>query len=140
MFVFKGEYNNLHGGKWSVQNLKLYLEGTRGKKVTEKLFGGINWLIVHSLKAVQPVMASDRHCFECYGYDIIIDNNLKAWLVEVNASPSLTSTTVNDRILKYKLIGERSLYHLTPNFTNLNRILLTDNILSVVLPNDGIPE
>lgn len=67
--ALKGEYNNLHGGKWSVQNLKLYLEGTRGKKVTEKLFGGINWLIVHSLKAVQPVMASDRHCFECYGYD-----------------------------------------------------------------------
>lgn len=115
----QGDYNSLHGGKWSVQNLKLYLEGTRGKKVTEKLFGGINWLIVHSLKAVQPVMASDRHCFECYGYDIIIDNNLKAWLVEVNASPSLTSTTVNDRILKYKLI---------------------DNILNVVLPPEGVPE
>ena len=64
-------------------------------------------------------MASDRHCFECYGYDIIIDNNLKAWLVEVNASPSLTSTTVNDRILKYKLI---------------------DNIMSVVLPPNGVPE
>lgn len=26
-----GEYNTLHGGKWSVQNLALYLEGTRGK-------------------------------------------------------------------------------------------------------------
>lgn len=64
-------------------------------------------------------MATDRHCFECYGYDIIIDENLKPWLVEVNASPSLTSTTVNDRILKYKLI---------------------DNILSVVLPPDGVPE
>lgn len=71
--------------------MKLYLEGTRGKKVTEKLFGGINWLIVHSLKAVQPVMASDRHCFECYGYDIIIDNNLKAWLVEVNVFTCILS-------------------------------------------------
>lgn len=109
----------MHGGKWSVQNLKLYLEGTRGSEVTEKLFGNISWLIVHSLRAVAPVMASDRHCFECYGYDIIIDNALKPWLVEVNASPSLTSTTVNDRILKYKLI---------------------DNIISVVLPPDGVPE
>ncbi|XP_018786552.1 PREDICTED: probable tubulin polyglutamylase TTLL1 isoform X1 [Bactrocera latifrons] len=114
-----GEYNNLHGGKWSVQNLALYLEGTRGKEVTDRLFGSIAWLIVHSLRAVAPVMASDRHCFECYGYDIIIDNNLKPWLVEVNASPSLTSTTVTDRILKYKLI---------------------DNILSVVLPPDGVPD
>lgn len=57
--------------------------------------------------------------FGCYGYDIIIDNQHKPWLVEVNASPSLTFTTVNDRILKYKLI---------------------DNILSVVLPPEGTPD
>ncbi|RLU21017.1 hypothetical protein DMN91_007633 [Ooceraea biroi] len=116
--IFK-VYNSKHGGKLSVQNLRLYLESTRGKAVTEKLFANISWCIVHSLKAVAPVMANDRHCFECYGYDIIIDNNLKPWLIEVNASPSLTSTTVNDRILKYKLI---------------------DNILSVVLPPDGMPD
>ncbi|XP_071447577.1 polyglutamylase complex subunit TTLL1-like [Hetaerina americana] len=114
-----GEYNGIHGGKLSVQNLRLYLEGTRGKAVTERLFSSISWLIVHSLKAVAPVMANDRHCFECYGYDIIVDDRLKPWLIEVNASPSLTSTTVNDRILKYKLI---------------------DNIISVVLPPDGIPD
>ncbi|XP_066593904.1 polyglutamylase complex subunit TTLL1 isoform X2 [Prorops nasuta] len=113
------EYNSMHGGKLSVQNLRLYLESTRGKIVTEKLFDNISWCIAHSLKAVAPVMANDRHCFECYGYDIIIDNKLKPWLVEVNASPSLTSTTVNDRILKYKLI---------------------DNIISVVLPPDGVPD
>lgn len=73
----------MHGGKWSVQNLRLYLESTKGKDVTERLFDAISWLIVHSLKAVAPVMANDRHCFECYGYDIIIDNKLKPWLVEV---------------------------------------------------------
>ena len=78
------EYNSLHGGKLSVQNLRLYLESTRGKAVTEKLFSNISWCIVHSLKAVAPVMANDRHCFECYGYDIIIDNQLKPWLIEVN--------------------------------------------------------
>ena len=39
--------------------------------------------MVHSLKAVQPTMSADRHCFECYGYDIIIDQKLKPWLVEV---------------------------------------------------------
>lgn len=114
-----GDYNSLHGGKMSIQNLRLYLEGTRGRAVTDKLFSEVNWLIVHSLKAVAPVMANDRHCFECYGYDIIIDNNLKPWLVEVNASPSLQSTTHSDRILKYKLI---------------------DNIISVVVPKDGMPD
>lgn len=114
-----GDYNSLHGGKMSIQNFRLYLEGTRGRSVTDRLFAEMQWLIVHSLKAVAPVMANDRHCFECYGYDIIIDNTLKPWLVEVNASPSLQSTTHNDRILKYKLI---------------------DNIVSVVVPPDGIPD
>ncbi|XP_025087831.1 probable tubulin polyglutamylase TTLL1 isoform X3 [Pomacea canaliculata] len=100
------DYNAVHGGKWTVENLRLFLEGTRGKEVSDKLFDEINWLTVHSLKAVAGVISNDRHCFECYGYDIIIDDNLKPWLIEVNASPSLTSTTSSDRIMKYKLISD----------------------------------
>uniref|UniRef100_A0A2K5ZLY3 Polyglutamylase complex subunit TTLL1 n=1 Tax=Mandrillus leucophaeus TaxID=9568 RepID=A0A2K5ZLY3_MANLE len=100
------DYNHIHGGKWTVSNLRLYLESTRGKEVTSKLFDEIHWIIVQSLKAVAPVMNNDKHCFECYGYDIIIDDKLKPWLIEVNASPSLTSSTANDRILKYNLIND----------------------------------
>ena len=86
------------------------------------------------------MIISDRHCFECYGYgtlqrgntpdphaspslvsiqDIIIDDNLKPWLIEVNASPSLTSTTANDRIMKFKLIND---------------------VLNIVVPNGEIPD
>lgn len=51
--------------------------------------------------------------------DIIIDDNLKPWLIEVNASPSLTSTTANDRIMKFKLIND---------------------VLNIVVPNGEIPD
>ena len=44
------DYNNIHGGKLVVQNLRLYLETIRGKNATEKLFNEMSWLIVHSLK------------------------------------------------------------------------------------------
>lgn len=81
----------MHGGKLSVQNLRLHLESTRGKQVTETLFDQISWLIIHSLKSVAPVIASDRHCFECYGYDIIIDKTLKPWLIEVSTQKQTTS-------------------------------------------------
>lgn len=99
-------YNNVHGGKWSVDNLRHYIEATRGKVATDKLFEDIYWMCVQSLKSVQAVMLSDRHCFEVYGYDIMIDDQLKPWLIEVNASPSLSATTVSDRILKTKMMDD----------------------------------
>ncbi|KAF3826997.1 hypothetical protein GH733_002483 [Mirounga leonina] len=51
-------------------------------------------------------MNNDKHCFQCHGYEIIIDDKLKPWLIEVNEPPSLTSSTANDRILKYNLIND----------------------------------
>ena len=100
------DYNEKHGSKWSIQNLRFYLEQTRGKTLADKCFEEINNIIYISLKSVQSVIINDKHCFECYGYDILIDGTLKPWLLEVNASPSLTTTTEVDRILKMNLLND----------------------------------
>lgn len=57
--TLQDDYNHIHGGKWTVSNLRLYLESTRGKEVTNKLFDEIHWIIVQSLKAVAVSAASD---------------------------------------------------------------------------------
>lgn len=64
---------------------------------------------------MQQVIINDKHCFEMYGYDVLLDNNLKPWLIEINASPSLSTTTPVDLNLKMNLIND---------------------IYSIVLPND----
>jgi len=100
------KYNSSNGGKWSLTNLKLYLEMNFGYEKTKKCFKEINNIIVNSLKSVQGVIFNDKHCYECYGYDIIIDNDLKPWLIEVNSSPSLCTTTIGDKLLKKSLISD----------------------------------
>ncbi|KAF1787119.1 putative tubulin polyglutamylase TTLL9 [Phytophthora cactorum] len=48
--------------------------------------------------SVEKIIMNDKHCFELYGYDIMIDENLKPWLLEVNASPSLKCGMLNDML------------------------------------------
>ena len=113
------EYNEKHGGKWTLRNFRLYIEGIHGIERANQVFEDIERIILLSLKSVQGVIINDKHCFECYGYDIIVDDNLKCWLVEVNASPSLSATTHNDRIMKHKLIND-ILHVVTPNDDQLD--------------------
>lgn len=100
------DYNSNNGGKWSVDDLCLYVEATRGRGAGAKLLRDIHAVMLHALKAVQNVIINDPHCFECYGYDIIVDETLKPWLVEVNASPSLSTTTQDDRNMKSRLLRD----------------------------------
>ena len=79
---------------------------TRGKEKTDKCFNDIQNAIYVALKSVQSVIINDKHCFELYGFDILIDANLKPWLIEVNGSPSLTTTTEEDRKLKMELLQD----------------------------------
>ena len=42
------DYNHMHGGTWTVNNLRLYLEST------SKLFEELRWIVAQSLKAGRP--------------------------------------------------------------------------------------
>eukprot|EP00242_Pyramimonas_sp_CCMP2087_P013271 CAMPEP_0198219710 /NCGR_PEP_ID=MMETSP1445-20131203/75726_1 /TAXON_ID=36898 /ORGANISM="Pyramimonas sp., Strain CCMP2087" /LENGTH=395 /DNA_ID=CAMNT_0043897223 /DNA_START=218 /DNA_END=1405 /DNA_ORIENTATION=- len=92
--------------KWPVGQLKRYMTTMHGAAAVDRCFHGIQSLMVNSLRAVQNVMINDKHCFEMYGYDIMLDNDLKPWLIEVNASPSMTADTETDRALKLGLLDD----------------------------------
>ena len=94
------------GGKWDLRNLKLYLISKFGEERVNESFSKIQKLIIHTYKSVQKVMINDKHCFELYGLDIMLDSNLKPWLLETNASPSLTASTKDDKKLKLALLDD----------------------------------
>jgi len=47
-----------------------------------------------------------NNCFEIFGYDILIDSDLKPWLVEVNLSPSLATESPLDLTIKSNLLAD----------------------------------
>jgi tubulin polyglutamylase TTLL9 len=73
------DYNADTGGKWDLRRLKLFMMSRHGTSVADKVFYDIQLIIIHSLLAVQPIIMNDKHCFELYGYDVMIDDEVRGW-------------------------------------------------------------
>lgn len=60
----------------------------------------------HNYNASFPTHDITNACFEILGVDILIDQNLKPWLLEVNHSPSFHTDGAVDKEVKYALIRD----------------------------------
>lgn len=55
-------------------------------------------------ESVQPNDHTGSMCFEILGFDIILDENQKPYLLEVNHAPSFNTDTVFDQVNKSELL------------------------------------
>lgn len=99
-------YESDSGGKWDLHGFKLHLISKYGHARVNQLFCEIQLVVIRSLLSVQKVMINDKNCFALYGYDVLIDDNLKVWLIEINAAPSLTANTPADYKMKYDMVED----------------------------------
>lgn len=88
----------------------------------------IDKLIILTIMAVQPFIAHNyktgikvsdgkSRCFEILGFDVMIDKNMKPWLLEVNHSPSFLCESPFDKQLKDDVItGALRILNLDPSF------------------------
>lgn len=92
--------------KWPLHSLRTLLTILVGENRCCEIFNDIQRIVIRSLLAVQHVVTQDKHCFEIYGYDVLLDQELKPWLLEVNASPSLQADSEDDLNLKRSLFND----------------------------------
>jgi len=71
---------------------------------TEAVWKGICDVVVKSLVCADDVIPNQPNSFELFGYDIMIDEDLKPWLIEVNSSPSMETDCAFDVQTKTELI------------------------------------
>ena len=95
--------DELSGSKWSLKALRKVLRsnGIDDKAVFQKIYDVIN----KTFLSVDPVLRQAHaqyvqgksNCFQLFGFDILIDNKLNPWLLEVNLSPSLACESLLDQ-------------------------------------------
>ncbi|XP_068683988.1 tubulin polyglutamylase TTLL5-like [Montipora foliosa] len=101
-----------YGNKWSMSAMLRYLKHI-GKDTTA-LMMRIEDVVVktiiagelHIAAACKMFMPYTGNCFEIYGFDILIDENLRPWLLEVNLSPSLACDSPLDLKIKSHLVSD----------------------------------
>ena len=76
------------------------------------VFSEIKDVILKTLISVEPHIVTNLNkcpgnrmsCFELFGFDVLIDHQLKPWLLEVNVLPSLSSSSRFDKNVKTMLM------------------------------------
>ncbi|CAI6367166.1 unnamed protein product [Macrosiphum euphorbiae] len=103
------------GHKWTLRSLWTYME--KGRKIdVKKLWKSLEDLVVKTVISGESPMAMSQMCssnlcnrynaYELFGIDVLFDEYLKPWILEVNISPSLHSSSPLDLAVKGPLVKD----------------------------------
>lgn len=109
-YVVNDGVNSFKGHKWSFASLWSYLKQERVD--VADLWSRIKDIIVKTFISVESSMnatilqslVSSYTCYELYGFDVLLDEGLRPWLLEVNILPSLQTNSLLDIAIKVLMI------------------------------------
>ncbi len=115
----------------------LYLESGVDEIVVKTLLSGEN-LMFSSFSSQIPY---SNNCFELFGFDILLDDAYKPWLIEVNMCPSLASDSPLDQKIKGNLVADMlTLVGILPyDQRNSSNVYPTQSASPFTLPQDKTP-
>ena len=100
-------YEKIYGGsKISLDMLKYKLKKQYKVDFAHVIWPQVKDIITKVFICCQNDIPYCPSTFEMFGFDVIIDSNLKCWLLEINSSPSLERSNVLDDEIKLPLVKD----------------------------------
>jgi tubulin monoglycylase TTLL3/8 len=89
---------------WTMEQLVAWVESQTGEGSFKEIISRMREIVVATVLATQDQVYGRKNSFELIGYDFMIDDQLRPWLIEINSSPSMDySTPVTRRLVKMVL-------------------------------------
>ncbi|CAH0556489.1 unnamed protein product [Brassicogethes aeneus] len=92
------------GCKWTFRQLRRYFQ--QAGIHDWLLWQRITSLVILTVLSHVNQIPKSINCFEFFGFDVLIDNSLKPWLLEVNLSPALSNDCDADRLVKKPMLHD----------------------------------
>ena len=97
----KFENSEIEGDMWEIETFKEYLKEREGKDVWPEIQQKIKKIVIYALLSAKHKIMKRKNAFEILGFDIMIDDLLNVYLIEINLSPDWTySTKVTEKLIK----------------------------------------
>jgi hypothetical protein len=86
---------------WETEQFREYLKKEFGKDCWPEIQEKIKKVVILSLESAKHKLFNRKNNFENFGFDIMLDDKLNVYLIEINASPDWTySTKVTEKLVK----------------------------------------
>ena len=97
----KFENSEIEGDMWEIAQFREYLQKREGKDVWPEIQQKIKKIVIYALHCAKHKIMKRKNAFEILGFDIMIDDLLNVYLIEINLSPDWTySTKVTEKLIK----------------------------------------